>query len=189
MYSTNENERVMAILGFSLDDLKANQAGTLSEKQIERLSQKRSLQLLKLRAVILIYSVICLLIAVGMISVSAKLIEALMFIALIGAIGIFSSRDQWQQYRKITDDLQSKEVKFFEGWIHSETLSKSSGGKGSFSGFYLHMENLWLQIDKKTYSALRALEWGRVYYTPYTQHVIAMDLMGDEDDAPSAAEH
>jgi hypothetical protein len=163
-------ERLMSTFAFDEDDLAANQAGHLSQKQAIRLKSARNSEIYRL----VLPAFVSLLIALGFFRYTASIIVFLTVVAIAILMMLAINGPKLYRWRA---DLLEEAILSAEGRIY---LSLDTRRKKV--GYFLRLGGVWLSIDKAKFLALKNGDPYRIYYTRRTKHILAVEWLRDGDD-------
>jgi hypothetical protein len=165
----DHQQALVDAFGFDHDDLKANQAGMFSERQLKRLATDRLINLLGVVhsiSILLASPVVSL--AIGLPAFCAIGV----IVASIAGVGIYAC---FKQYRWLQDDVQNQEVTSAQGSIESIIPLRKS------SVVYFRINDVSFKSAYWETDEFKPNERYRIYYAPRSKRILSVEWLRDDD--------
>lgn len=163
-------ERLAAAFGYDDADLDANHEGRLSPSQVVGLKAARNEELFRL-ALLAITSV---LIALGFYWYTAHIAAPLAVLAIAGGLLLAL---EGPKLRRLRHDLREAAVLAAEGRIDLALDARQNKVE-----YFLRVEGIRFPISKSNLLALKNGDPYRIYYTPRTKRIVAVEWLRDGND-------
>lgn len=160
----------MIAFAFDEDDLEANRLGYLSQDQFIRLKKSQNRTLLTLAIISFVTLILFPVFFAWSLNVA---IAVLALVAALGVVGFVYALNM----HNLRKDLRENEVRVAEGRIELSDKHEQNGIK-----YFLRVDKQRFLIKKEKYFALKNGDPYRIYYTPRTKRIVAVEWLRDGND-------
>ena len=167
-------ERLMDALRFDEDDLEANEAGYLSERQLKRLKSMRTSAALALIILALLFSSVFLFLA----SRSGSVSGALPFLGVGSLLLVVLFLVYRSRVYPLASDLRENETLASEGRID---LSLKHQQQNRIE-YFVRVNEMRFRVKKETFFALKNGDPYRIYYAPRSKQILSAEWLREGDD-------
>ncbi len=170
-------ERLMDVLHYDDDDLEANRAGRMTQRQIKRLNQDRIL--------LMLLWLIPALLGVGALSLSCMVVfavstqhmDTLLFLLIIGfGVIIWLTLYFGAKSKRLVADLREQRVEEVEGRID---LSLQYGRNNI--AYAVQVDDERFALKKPVFFAFKNGDPYRIYYAPHSKRILSVEWLRDDD--------